>query len=157
MWYASEPTAFVEVKPRVIHSKDKMNVPYPSTNRRPRCDRNHAIYMITCKVTGERYIGLTRIKGRAVLKSIKQRWKNHVYSALVEGRNHLFQQRIVQYGEKNFTVALILVVRGKKLAHQTEKKLVIELKPELNTELTERKNHEKRKNQTEHSPNLEVG
>lgn len=134
-----------------------MNVPNPSTKRRRRCDRNHAIYMVTCKVTGERYIGLTRINGRAVIKSIKQRWKNHVYAAFIENRPYLFQQRIREYGEKEFNITLLLVVRGKKLAHITEKKFVETLKPELNTELTTRKNHEKRKNQNQCSPNLEVG
>lgn len=134
-----------------------MNVPNPSTKRRRRCDRNHAIYMVTCKVTGERYIGLTRINGRAVIKSIKQRWKNHVYAAFIENRPYLFQQRIREYGEKEFNITLLLVVRGKKLAHITEKKFVETVKPELNTELTERKNHENRKNQIEHQTYLQTG
>lgn len=109
--------------------------------RKRRSDRNHVVYMITCKVTGERYIGITVSSGRAFLKSINIRWQKHLYQTFVENRNCTLQQCIRTYGEEGFTQTLIAVVRGKKAAHELEKQLVLEHKPELNTALVERKSH----------------
>jgi predicted GIY-YIG superfamily endonuclease len=103
--------------------------------RKRRVDRNHIVYMITCKATGERYIGITVAIGRAYLKSIDARWERHIYHTFVENRNCILQQKIKYYGVEGFTKTLITVVRGKKAAHELEKKLVLEQNPELNTAL----------------------
>lgn len=107
--------------------------------RKKRCDRNHAIYMVTCQPTGQRYIGITAVTGRAFLKSVKRRWNNHVYHAIVEGRDYPLQQSIREHGEQAFCHELLMIVRGKQEAHSIELDMINSLKPELNVEGTSRK------------------
>ncbi len=107
--------------------------------RKKRSDRNHAIYMITCNPTGERYIGITAVSGRAFLGSVKRRWDNHVYHANIEGRDYPLQRAIREHGEKAFSHELLKVVRGKQEAHTLELDIIHSLKPELNVEGTSRK------------------
>lgn len=109
--------------------------------RKKRCDRNHAVYMITCVPTGERYIGITVIRGRAFQGSVKTRWEGHIYHAMVEGRDYPLQRAIRQHGPDSFRYELISVVRGKQTAHDLELNLIHELVPELNVEGTSRKKH----------------
>lgn len=107
--------------------------------RKKRCDRNHAIYMITCLSTGERYIGITVIRGRAFQGSVKARWEGHIYHALVEGRDYPLQRAIRQHGPDSFNHELIEVIRGKQAAHDREIELIRSICPELNVEGTGRK------------------
>lgn len=107
--------------------------------KKKRCDRNHAIYMITCQVTGERYIGITVIRGRAFQGSVKARWEGHIYHAMVEMRDYPIQRAIRLHGPESFRCELMKIVRGKQAAHNEEITLIRELKPELNVEGTERK------------------
>lgn len=104
-----------------------------------RCDRNHAVYQITCKPTGERYIGITVVRGRAFQRSVKIRWEGHVYHAMIEGREYPLQQRIREYGAEAFTHELLCVIRGKQAAHDHERELIKASNPELNVECTSRK------------------
>ena len=104
-----------------------------------RCDRNHAIYQIVCKPTGERYVGVTVARGRAFQRSVKTRWEGHVYHALVEGRNYPLQQRIKEHGPTAFSHELLCVIRGKQAAHDHERELIKNTSPELNVECTGRK------------------
>lgn len=106
-----------------------------------RSDRNHVVYRLTCVSTGERYIGITVVRGRAVQRSVRIRWEGHVYHAVVEGRNGPLQQRIREYGPHSFTHEVICVVRGKQTAHDRERELIRELNPELNVECTGRKKY----------------
>jgi len=107
--------------------------------RKRRSDRNHAVYQIVCKPTGERYIGLTVVRGRAVQKSVKIRWDGHVHHAVVEGRDNPLQRRIREFGPEAFSHELLQVVRGKQPAHDIEKGLIVNMKPELNVECTGKK------------------
>ena len=102
--------------------------------RKRRIDRNHAIYQITCKPTGETYIGITVMVKGSTNKSLNSRWQRHLYHALVENRTYPLQNAIRTYGSENFTISLIRVVRGKKAAHELERQLIVEKKPELNVE-----------------------
>lgn len=104
-----------------------------------RSDRNHVVYRLTCTSTGERYIGITVVRGRAIQRSVRIRWDGHVYHAVVEGRNGPLQQRIREHGPWSFTHEVICVVRGKQAAHNRERELIRETNPELNVECTERK------------------
>lgn len=106
--------------------------------RKRRSDRNHAVYQIVCRPTGERYIGLTVVRGRAFQKSVTIRWEGHVHHAM-EGRDYPLQRRIREFGPEAFDHELIRVVRGKQPAHDLEKSLIVSLQPELNVECTERK------------------
>jgi len=97
------------------------------------------VYQITCRPTGERYIGITVVRGRAFLKSVKIRWQGHVYHATVENRENPLQRRIREYGEEAFTHELLCVIRGKQAAHDHERELIKSTLPELNVECTGRK------------------
>ena len=107
--------------------------------RKKRCDRNHAIYMITCLNNNEHYIGVTVIRGRAFQGSVKTRWEGHIYHALIEGRDYPLQRAIRQHGPQSFKHELLQVVRGKKIAHEIELDLIRLLRPELNVEGTNKK------------------
>ena len=109
------------------------------TFRKRRTDRNHIIYLITCLVTGDTYVGITVVRGRAFKKSLHIRWMNHVYHAMVEGRTFPLQKLIRKHGPEAFAHEILKVVRGKETAHVTEKKLIKKLCPTLNVELTSRK------------------
>lgn len=97
-----------------------------------RCDRNHVVYQITCLITGERYVGITVVRGRAFKRSIDIRWQGHLYHALVENRHNPLQQRIREYGEQGFKKEILSIVRGKKQAHKFETEIIKTTKPELN-------------------------
>lgn len=114
-------------------------------HRKRRNDRNHVVYSITCEPTGERYIGITVVSGRAFQKSVKVRWQKHVYHAMVEGRDYALQRAIREHGEEAFSHELLYIVRGKAAAHEIERELIDNEAPELNTECTARKRVGKRK------------
>ena len=107
--------------------------------RKRRTDRNHVIYLITCKVTGDTYVGITVATGRAYKKSVAKRWTKHLYHALVEKRTGLLQIAIREHGADAFEHTVLEIVRGKAATHKRERELIGELAPTLNVELTERK------------------
>ena len=96
------------------------------TRRARRSDCNQVIYEITCKSTGERYIGITWAKGRAFQRSAKDRLKLHFCQAKEENRNGLLQQRIEEYGPKSFIVKVLEVVRGRQAGLDRETLLIKE-------------------------------
>lgn len=100
--------------------------------RKPRSDRNHIVYKITCVSTKEIYIGITVVQKRAILRSIKSRLEKHFYRAFVEQYDLPLYESIRKHGRKNFKIETLLKVRGKKLAHKKEKELVEKLNPSLN-------------------------
>lgn len=104
-----------------------------------RSDRNHIIYEIICSETSERYIGITVVSGQALQKSLKIRWKRHVYYATVKQGKNPLQQRIREFSDDGFKFRIIKVVRGKQNAHRAEIDLIKETCPELNVEGTCRK------------------
>jgi len=101
--------------------------------RKRRNDRNHLIYLITCNVTDERYIGVTVMLKAAKIKTLKQRWSGHVYKALVAGEKWTLPKAIRKYGPENFTIEALDTVRGKKDAFAREAELINEWGTELNT------------------------
>ena len=101
--------------------------------RKPRNDRNHIIYQLTNKITGESYIGITVVKGRAFNKSLKIRWEGHCYKAYVELKEWAISINIRTYGINTFQKQIIEIVRGKPQAHKREVELINSLQPELNT------------------------
>lgn len=109
------------------------------SKRKRRNDRNHIVYKLTCKPTGESYVGITVATGRAFKKSLATRWKKHVYHALVEKRPYRLQDAIRKHGPAAFMHETIDIVRGKAAAHAMERVLVKTQKPVLNTEMTARK------------------
>lgn len=100
--------------------------------RKKRCDRNHLIYKITNKFTGEFYIGITQSIGRAYLASIKKRWKQHISRAHNQTLDWSLCNSIREYGPDSFKIELVEIIRGKANAHLREVELIHELKPKLN-------------------------
>jgi hypothetical protein len=102
-------------------------------NKKRRSDRNHILYMIVNNVTGERYIGLTVMRGQAKLRSLKIRWEGHCYAANVENKPWAISESIRTYGPQAFSKTILDVVRGRYEAHKREVELIDTLQPELNT------------------------
>ena len=109
------------------------------TKRKKRTDRNHVIYEVLNKSTGQSYIGLTYVRpktktvsqSKMPLKSAQDRFTSHCYRA-ERGSETLFHENIRRYGTENFHVRVVEVIRGKAEAHQREIELMRERKPELN-------------------------
>lgn len=108
-------------------------------SRKRRCDRNHIVYKVTCLPTGERYIGITVVAGKAIQKSVKTRWRKHLYHAIVENRDYPLQKMIRLHGSDAFKQEIVCVIRGKQAAHDHERHLIVQEKPELNVECTDKK------------------
>jgi hypothetical protein len=101
-----------------------------------RTDRNHIIYELSAP-DGTRYIGVTVIT-KSAKKSLEMRWKRHVYYAEVKQGNGLLQEAIRQH--KELIVSRVIdKVRGKKNAHDLERRLIKDTRPELNIECTSKK------------------
>ena len=109
-------------------------------NRKPRKDRNHAIYKVTAS-TGEVYVGLTFVRPPTAKKhtrskmprlSVESRFKSHCYRA-ENGSTDFFHERIRELGSDSFRVSIIEIIRGKEQAHERERQIIKELKPALNT------------------------
>ena len=101
--------------------------------RKKRSDRNHIIYKIDNTITGESYIGVTQVIGRAYLASIKKRWKQHISRAYTQNLDWKICESIRNYGPDAFVINLFEVVRGKSEVHNRETQIIKELKPVLNT------------------------
>jgi len=101
--------------------------------RKKRSDRNHIIYQLTNTITGEIYIGLTRVIGRAYKKSVLQRWKRHISRAKNQDLDWNLYLSIEEYGHEVFEHVILEIIRGKKPAHQREVDLIKELNPMLNS------------------------
>lgn len=103
------------------------------TKRRRRSDRNHVIYELKNNATSEIYIGITVCTGRAVTRSLKERWKRHVHRALNESREWKLCEAIRMHGPESFEKRVIEVIKGKPAAHRRERELIKQLLPALNT------------------------
>lgn len=101
--------------------------------RKKRNDRNHLIYMLTCEVTNERYIGVTVSKPGGKWKTLRQRWQSHAYKAFTLQEDWELSYAIRKYGEESFTIEILDVVRGKKDAFAREALLINHMETELNT------------------------
>jgi hypothetical protein len=106
--------------------------------RKRRSDRNHIIYQIRNKQTEEFYIGITALIGKAYLCTIKKRWKQHLSRAKTQNLEWSICENIRKYGELNFEISIIEVIRGKSEAHAREMELIKERKPHLNTTANKR-------------------
>ena len=107
-------------------------MPKATKNRKRRTDRNYVIYKLTCKPTGEIYIGLVVATGRAFKRSVKNRFRGHTRDALEYGREAILSDAIRDYGVKSFKREVVEIVRSKKAAHAYELGLIKGLQPELN-------------------------
>lgn len=101
--------------------------------RKRRSDRNHIIYKIAVK--SKTYIGVTYVENASPIKSLRRRWQKHVRRALTEGRDWKLCVAIRTHGPDAFTVEILEVVRGKTAAHERERELIHQIRPNLNTDV----------------------
>ena len=103
------------------------------TPRKKRSDRRHVIYKL--EVAGEFYIGLT-VFDRTPTRSVERRFQKHVSRAKVEtGKKWALCKAIRSHGSESFTLTPLKTIRGKAEAHTVERKLIMKLKPALNTDI----------------------
>jgi len=106
--------------------------------RKRRSDRTHLIYQITNQQTGDFYIGITVVTGKAYNRSLNERWKRHVSRATYENKIWAMCEAIRTYGPQSFERKIIEKIRGKAQAHQRETELIKALNPTLNTSSTQK-------------------
>tara|TARA_B110000503_G_scaffold74192_1_gene114608 strand:+ start:717 stop:1061 length:345 start_codon:yes stop_codon:yes gene_type:complete len=105
----------------------------PIKKRKRRSDRTHIVYQLTNETTGQIYIGITVVTGKAFKRSLTERWKRHVSRTKHESHEWPICKSIREYGEQAFTREILHTIRGKKQAHSLETLLIREFQPQLNT------------------------
>lgn len=97
----------------------------PAPKKREDC--NVCLYVLTCLITGERYLGKTIPKGHAYKAACKKRWQKHESRAFCEVEKTAewtLYQRIREHGSKSFRVDLLEIVRGQNNASKRESELI---------------------------------
>ena len=105
-------------------------------NRKKRTDRTHIIYKIMSGT--DFYIGVTAKTESTVLKSVRVRMNKHLYRSRSEDNSWALYEALRERGPGAFAYGIMAVVRGKSSAHQLERALIRELRPNLNTDTRER-------------------
>ena len=101
--------------------------------RKKRVDRTHIIYVIR---SGEDfYIGVTAKTESTVIKSLRVRMNKHLYRSRSEDKSWALYEALRERGTNSFNYGILEVVRGKTEAHQLERELIREHKPNLNTDV----------------------
>ena len=101
--------------------------------RKRRSDRTHLVYQLTNSVTGEIYIGVTVVTGKAYNRSLLSRWKRHVSRATHEDHCWSICESIREHGKEVFKREILEKIRGKAQAHKRETELIHYLRPQLNS------------------------
>lgn len=101
--------------------------------RKKRSDRTHIIYMI--ESGADFYIGVTAKTMSTVKKSVLVRCNKHVYRMRSEDKSWMLYETMRERGTESFTVRVMAVVRGKTEAHNLERSMIREMKPNLNTDV----------------------
>ena len=101
--------------------------------RKRRNDRNHVIYKLTAP-TGEEYIGITFVRGRAYKRSAKIRFEAHCRNAFQYGHETCLSKALREHGQESFVREVLEIVRGKQNAHDRERELIATIQPALNME-----------------------
>jgi len=104
-----------------------------TVTRKKRSDRLHVIYML--QSGSDCYVGITAKTAGTINKSVLVRFNKHIYRSRTENKNWLLYHTMRERGAESFVVVVIDVVRGKQLAHDVERKLIQEHRPNLNTAL----------------------
>jgi hypothetical protein len=105
--------------------------------RKKRTDRTHIVYKI---ISGtDFYIGVTARTESTVLKSVRVRMNKHLYRSRSEDKSWALYEALRERGPECFCYTILAVVRGKSAAHSVERALIRELRPNLNTDVRERK------------------
>lgn len=99
--------------------------------RKRRSDRNHQIYVILNRETGEEYIGITQ---GSTKKDLEVRIKQHIYRAYIQKSDWKLYQNIREYGLASFDFLKLTTIRGKKEVHLFERALIEIFNPALNSQ-----------------------
>ena len=105
--------------------------------RKKRTDRTHIIYKIMSGT--DFYIGVTARTESTVVKSLRVRMNKHLYRSRSEDKSWALYEALRERGPGAFAYGIMAVVRGKSAAHQLERALIRELRPNLNTDVRERR------------------
>ena len=105
--------------------------------RKKRADRTHIVYKIQSGT--DFYIGVTAKTESTVLKSVRTRMNKHLYRSRSENKSWALYEALRDRGPECFCYTILAVMRGKTAAHQLERALIRELRPNLNTDTRERK------------------
>ena len=102
--------------------------------RKKRSDRKHILYRLVCIETGDFYIGLSAIIGSARKKTLNERFRKHLSKATHENKTWKLHKLLRKYPDKEMWERTIIgEIRGRKSAHQLERKLIASNCPTLNT------------------------
>jgi hypothetical protein len=101
--------------------------------RKKRSDRTHVVYMISSGA--DFYIGVTAKTESTVKKSVMTRCRKHLYRSRSEDKSWALYEALRERGVSAFEVAVMSVIRGKTAAHNFERELIRQLRPNLNTDV----------------------
>jgi hypothetical protein len=105
--------------------------------RKKRVDRLHVIYVI--RSGADFYIGVTAKTESTVQKSLRVRINKHIYRSRSEDKSWALYEALRERGTDSFEYGILEVIRGKADAHRRERELIREHRPNLNTDIRERK------------------
>jgi len=105
--------------------------------RKRRADRTHIIYQIDSG--RDFYIGVTAKTESTVLKSVKTRINKHIYRSRTEDKSWLLYEAMRERGTGAFQFRILEVIRGKREAHARERELIRDLRPNLNSDVREKR------------------
>lgn len=102
--------------------------------RRRRSDRNFIIYQLTHLKSGQIYIGISAVLGRAVKYTLQRRFNKHVSKALCAGKKWRLHRVMRKHPEpEHWDQQVLEVVRGKKATFRRERDLIKQHAPSLNS------------------------
>ena len=101
--------------------------------RKKRSDRTHIVYML--ESGSDFYIGVTAKTASTVKKSVMTRCMKHLYRSRSEDKSWLLYETMRERGTDGFVVKVLAVLRGKTEAHNLEREMIREYRPNLNTDV----------------------
>jgi hypothetical protein len=103
------------------------------SNRRRRSDRNFILYQLKNTKTGDIYIGISAVLGRAVQKTLRRRFAKHVSKAMCAGKAWTLHKSIRKHPVEVWEPTIVDIVRGKRAAFRLERETIRALSPNLNS------------------------
>lgn len=91
--------------------------------RKRRSDRRHLLYVLTNRVTEEKYIGIAACIDRSGKETLAARWCRHVGRALRQNKTWKLSESIRIHGPDAFDKSILQIVRGKQIAFDIETQL----------------------------------